>query len=176
MVAGFAVQVLQRQAFRRQVAQTMVTSAIIQKAYAYKTIFDQVVAPFMVASAMHMSAMAKLYEILQTVKATVITESSPQLREESEPESEPEHEIEPEESATEEIETQLSRGFCLNISELGDLLISHEGDVVFDSGKLIEKSLRITAPSQVILNDTKATDIEVEAGGCSSHRENQNIS
>ena len=92
----------------------------------------------------------QLYEILEKVKAEVKEEAI------MAPSSFP--------MAPKSLETELSRGFCLAIPELGDLLISHEGDVVFDNkAKKIDKTLKISAPSQVILNNTSAKNIEVEA-------------
>lgn len=140
-----------------------------QAVQTYQTIFSQVVAPFMVSTAAIQSSVtattAALYEILQKVQAETQqstplkdTDTRDELsRETSNPEGATQS------SATDMVETELSRGFCLSIPELGDLLISHDGDVVFGTSAGIQKSLRIVAPSQVILNNATAKHIDVEA-------------
>lgn len=200
MVQGFLVE-----------AQKLVVEQAVQT---YQTIFSQVVAPFMLATAAIQTGMmataVTLYEILQKTKAETqqiglsgipqqpletaeeldddidsysLREMEPKLVREINADAEcessaeeedllraktPNIEEEPQSSTTSTVGTELSRGFCLSIPELGDLLISHEGDVVFgqrDAGSghaLLGKSLRITAPSQIILNNATAKHIDVE--------------
>ena len=109
----------------------------------YKTITEQLIYPFMTAAIVTLEAGARLREILQNVKAS-ISETEPT-------------------SKSCETETQISRGFCLNIPELGDLLISHDGDIILDAREQLKKSVRIVAPKQVILNGIVAKNIEVES-------------
>lgn len=80
---------------------------------AYKTITEQLIYPFMTAAMMTLEAGARLCEILQNVKANISGKEQT--------------------SKSCETETQISRGFCLNIPELGDLLISHDGDIILDT-------------------------------------------
>jgi hypothetical protein len=207
MVSGFLMEA------QKLIVQTAVTT-MAAAAQTYQTVFSQMVAPFMLATATIIQNGANLYEILQKAKAEAqIFGTVPKLSGErgSEaasleklpvPSSKASEEMSslssgsseeaassssefsgkapsagefsprkydvsgeflPESAVTREIETTISRGFCLSIPELGDLLISHEGDVVFDAQKSIEKSLRISAPAQVVLNNTRAKDIDVEA-------------
>lgn len=200
MVQGFLVE-----------AQKLVVEQAVQT---HQTIFSQVVAPFMLATAAIQTGMmataVTLYEILQKPKAETqqiglsgipqqpleteeeldddidsysLREMEPKLVREINADAEcessaeeedllraktPNIEEEPQSSTTSTVGTELSREFCLSIPELGDLLISHEGDVVFgqrDAGSghaLLRKSLRITAPSQIILNNATAKHIDVE--------------
>jgi hypothetical protein len=138
---GFAVQVLQK--------------VLVEQAYVYKTILDQIIAPFMAATVAVATEAARLYEILQKVTATVEVEETKieEIPEEGEPSI----------PGPQKVETELSRGYCLEMQGVGDLLISPEGGVVFEAKKAIGKTIRITAPSQIILKDTIAKDIEVEA-------------
>lgn len=56
--------------------------------------------------------------------------------------------------------------------EIGELLISHEGDVVFSGSSPINKSVKITAPRQVVLDGAEAKEMELEAAAAfvtSSH-------
>ena len=134
----------------------------------YQTIVNQFITPFMLLATIAQQSgwyqqtekkkqrqeesekSPQLYEILEKVKAEVKEEAIMAPSSFS--------------IAPKPLETELSRGFCLAIPELGDLLISHEGDVVFDNkAKKIDKTLKISAPSQVILNNTSAKNIEVEA-------------
>ena len=147
---GFAIQVIQREIVQQALQQTTFTPQEPTEKILFEKDF---VVPFMALAAYTASQIteqAKLIEILQNVKATIESEKDSQKN--SEPVIE-----------TQQLETQISRGFCLNIPELGDLLISPDGDVVFDTSKFIGAPLKISAPSQVILNNANASDIEVEA-------------
>jgi adhesin HecA-like repeat protein len=176
MMQGFAVQVLQRQMVQQAaatiVAATATTAAaVVQTAYVYQTICEQVVAPFVMLNMMQTAGIAKLYEILQNVKATVesqaktalFTEKTPPQQNVAETAVAETNAAETPKTEIKTVETAVSHGFCLNIPELGDLLISHDGDVVFDSTKSIGKSIKIKTPAQLILNNMTATDIDVEA-------------
>lgn len=121
-------------------AQQLVQNTLLTGAVMYKTLIDQVIYPFMqVATAM--TATAKLYEVLQDIQATISANPN----------------------SSKQVKTQLSRGFCLSVPELGDLLISHEGDVVFTGNSPINKSVKITAPRQVVLDGINAHEMELEA-------------
>ena len=93
-------------------AQQLVQNTLITGAVMYKTLIDQVIYPFMQVTTA-MTATAKLYEALQDIQATLSADSN----------------------SSKQVKTQLSRGFCLSVPELGDLLISHEEDVVFTGNK-----------------------------------------
>lgn len=129
-----------------QTAFAVTAMQLIQEGMAtvYKTIVDQIIYPFMLATTMTLEASVRLYEVLQNVKANITDGEKETLD-------------------SDEINTEISRGFCLNIPELGDLLISHDGDVVLNAERQLEKSIRIVAPKQVILNGVIAKDIEVES-------------
>ena len=128
-------------------AQKLVTetiSGVIRQTY--QTIFDQVVAPFMVAATVLQSTVVPaLFEILQKASVELKRKKDDSVEE------------------TKTTETQISHGFCFSIPEIGNLLISHDGDVVLETEKSLQKSLKISAPFQVILNNATAKDIEVEA-------------
>ncbi|MDR0741847.1 MAG: hypothetical protein LBE98_00060 [Puniceicoccales bacterium] len=49
----------------------------------------------------------------------------------------------------------LSRGYCITIPDVGDVLISHGGDVVFNGAK-ITHPVHVSCPSSVVLKDTDA--------------------
>lgn len=61
------------------------------------------------------------------------------------------------------VSTEISRGFRLNIPELGSFLISHEGNVIFGDMKKDIDSLKISTFGQVILNGARAKKLEIEA-------------
>ena len=152
-----AEEEIQKDAFEISVEQPVnqqgVTSTVMQALpIVYETVFKKIVAPFMASTLSFMAQKIeaeKLYEVLQKVKMEVCSENSGN---------------EFKTDVQNEIETEISRGFCLTaIPELGDLLISHDGDVVFNTEKTLGKSFKIIAPKQVILNNTTASDIEVEA-------------
>ncbi|MDR3224644.1 MAG: hypothetical protein LBT03_03715 [Holosporales bacterium] len=52
--------------------------------------------------------------------------------------------------------------FCLSIPELGELFISHDGDVIFDNKEAAGRSMRIIVPRQLILSCVTG-NVEVEA-------------
>ena len=122
-------------------AQQLVQSTLVAGALVYKTMVEQVVSPFMQMTTAMVAATAKLYEVLQKVQASVSADKTPPKT----------------------VQTQLSRGFCLSIPELGELLISHEGDVVFSGSSPINKSVKITAPRQVVLDGVNTKEMELEA-------------
>lgn len=146
----------------KEVGFTVLAQKLVESTY--QTIVNQFITPFMLLATLAQQSdqyqrteekkqpqeefeeAPQLFEILEKVKAEVSQGAI------MAPSSFP--------IAPKPVETELSRGFCLAIPELGDLLISHEGDVVFDNkAKKIDKSLKISAPSQVILNDTSAKNI-----------------
>jgi hypothetical protein len=49
----------------------------------------------------------------------------------------------------------ISRGYCITIPDIGDVLISHGGDVVFNGTK-ITHPMYVSCPSSVVLKDTDA--------------------
>ena len=138
-------QIASKESAEMQTVFAVTAMQLVQKSATavYKTITKQIIYPFMTAAMVTLEAGARLYEILQNVKANV-------------------NKIE-QASKSYETETQISRGFCLNIPELGDLLISHDGDIILDAKEQLKRSVRVVAPRQVILNGVIAKDIEVES-------------
>ena len=66
-----------------------------------------------------------------------------------------------------EVDTTISRGFCLNIPKIGSLLISHNADIVIkirdsDEKKSTPKSLYIETLGQVILNPANAKLLDLD--------------
>lgn len=138
-------QIASKESAEMQTVFAVTAMQLVQKSAAvfYKTITEQIIYPFMTAAMATLETGARLYEILQNVKSNI-------------------SEIE-QTSKSYETETQISRGFCLNIPELGDLLISHDGDIILDAKEQLKRSVRVVAPGQVILNGVIAKDIEVES-------------
>ena len=147
---GFAIQVLQRQIVQ-QVAQQ--ANAMAQ-AWTEKILFEKAIYPFIVMAAYNaaqMTAMAKLTEILQNVKVVGEEKKDQQL----------------DTVETKEMNTLLSRGFCLSIDGLGDLLLTNDGDIVLsgssDTPQNLSKSLKVISPSLVVLDNVIAKSIDVES-------------
>ena len=59
--------------------------------------------------------------------------------------------------------TQLSWGHSVDIPGLGQVILSHDGNVLFNPLETCNSSIHIEVPSMLLLNSAKYTDIDVEA-------------
>ena len=59
--------------------------------------------------------------------------------------------------------TQLSWGHSVDIPGLGQVMLSHDGNVLFNPLETCNSSIHIEVPSMLLLNSAKYTDIDVEA-------------
>lgn len=59
--------------------------------------------------------------------------------------------------------TQLSWGYSVDIPELGQLMLSHEGNVLFNPLETCNSSIHIEVPSTLLLDNAQYTDIDVVA-------------
>lgn len=108
--------------------------------YKYETIIHQFLSPFMSSSKSIRSA--NIYELLQNTTAEIKIKGKKNNK---------------------RIKTELSRGYCLSIPELGDILILHQGDIILSNIEKFIPSMKIVTPANVILENTFINNIEVEA-------------
>ena len=111
-------------------AERLVTQTIENtETQVYQNILEKVISPFMLMSeCLLQNNLARLSEVLQKVKATVETVKEVQQTADVVNEQ---NEDELETKKSEEIETDISRGFSLDIEGLGALLISNDGGYCF---------------------------------------------
>lgn len=138
----------------------------------YETILSKFITPFMsniVPDVSNLSGQTTISEVLEKVNAVIKPSSKESEQEDaagkdgedlSVVESTENDELESKQDL--EVNTDVSSGFCLDLPEVGSLLISHDGDVIFNGTKDIQKSIKISGPSKIILNNMHAKDVELE--------------
>jgi len=129
----------------------------------YIDLVNQFITPFM--NNIELSHMSNLKEILEDINAeiTIQNDSEPSTSNNNDGISSSNEFIKKdEEEHIKKIKTEISRGFCLTIPELGYLIISHSGDIIVNNETKLE-SLRIISPSHVIIKKVTSKILEIES-------------
>ncbi|KAI5530560.1 hypothetical protein TVAGG3_0339860 [Trichomonas vaginalis G3] len=110
----------------------------------YRTILNHALSTFLLSKPIKVGT-TQLYELIE--KVTIQTSN-------------------PEESQfpTEPVNTELSRGFCISLPELGDFIISHDGNIIINGNEnMKDKTVEIISPNQVVLQNVPQSNLIIEA-------------